>query len=54
MSDGYGQFPAFADADEQQKLIMHRYMEGQGLTVCVGVIICAFVRCVYVAKDGEK
>lgn len=50
----YGQFPVFADADEQQNLIMHRFMEGQGLTVCVGVIVCTFVRCVYVAKDGEK
>lgn len=51
---GYGQFPVFADADERQNLIMQRYMEGQGLTVCVGVIVCAFARCVYAGKDGEK
>lgn len=54
VGSGYGQFPAFTDADEQQNLIMHRYMEGQGLTVCVGVIVCACVQCIYVAKDGEK
>lgn len=54
VGSGSGQFPVFADTDDQQHLIKYRYMEGQGLTVCVGVIVCAFVRCVYVAKDGEK
>lgn len=54
VGSGYGQFPAFADADEPQNLIMHRCVEGQGLTVRVGVIVRAFVRRVYAAKDGEK